>query len=282
MASAGVEGTLGREGAVHRPASVAREPTPADADPAAERYCFECRAQKNSGGDGWSDVWNRGCFAWEYKCRRADLHAAFNQLRQYALALENPPLLIVSDMAQLRIRTSWANSVSGTHEFTLDDLVDGATRNKLKWAMSEPQRLRPGETRQTVTFETFLFLDDLSPDMSAADYADDPRAVAIAKAARRLVKLRGHWLNLPEWVEWTGEPAAPGYLKRAVPRDEDDAAALKSRTLTNLYNTSPQRLTDAHVALDAAAAAAYRWDTGLSEDNVLAKPITIKAAEHQS
>ena len=30
-------------------------------------------------------------------------------------------------------------------------LADGATRDKLKWAMSDPECLRPGETRQTVT-----------------------------------------------------------------------------------------------------------------------------------
>ena len=50
-------------------------------------------------------MWKRHCFAWEYKGRRADLDAAFNQLRQYAPALENPPLLIVSDMSQFRVRT---------------------------------------------------------------------------------------------------------------------------------------------------------------------------------
>ena len=55
------------------------------------------------------------------------LHAAFGQLRQYALALENPPLLIVSDMARFLIRTNRTNSVSATHEFALGDLVDGAT-----------------------------------------------------------------------------------------------------------------------------------------------------------
>ncbi len=73
------------------------------------------------------------CFAWEYKGRRANLDAAFNQLRQYAFALENPPLLIVSDMARFRIRTNWTNSVSLTHEFTLEDLADGAVREKLRW-----------------------------------------------------------------------------------------------------------------------------------------------------
>ena len=96
-------------------------------------------------------MWNRHCFAWEYKGRRADLDAAFNQLRQYALALENPPLLIVSDMVRFRIRTNWTNSVSRTHEFTREDLADAGIRDKLMWAMSDPVRLPPGESRQALT-----------------------------------------------------------------------------------------------------------------------------------
>jgi len=127
------------------------EPTPAEADPSGEVYCFERGARKDTGGDGWADVWKRHHFAWEYKRKRADLNAAFGQLRLYALALENPPLLIVSDMQQLRIRTNWTNSVSKTYEFELDDLTDGATRDRLKWAFSDPDRLRPGETRQSLT-----------------------------------------------------------------------------------------------------------------------------------
>ncbi len=152
------------------------EPTPTDADPAGEWYCFERGARKDSGGEGWADVWKRGCFAWEYKGRRADLDAAFNQLRQYALALENPPLLIVSDMARFRIRTNWTNSVSMTHEFTLDDLADGATRDKLRWAMSEPERLRPGETRQTVTERAAATFAELAQGLRDRDH--DPQTVA--------------------------------------------------------------------------------------------------------
>ena len=152
------------------------EPTPAEADPAGEWYCFERGARKDSGGDGWADVWKRGCFAWEYKGRRADLDAAFNQLRQYALALENPPLLIVSDMARFRIRTNWTNSVSKTHEFTLDDLADGATRDKLKWAMSNPERLRPGETRQAVTERAAATFAEIAQGLR--DRGHDPQTVA--------------------------------------------------------------------------------------------------------
>ena len=127
------------------------EPTPAEADPTGDTYCFERGALKDSGGDGWADVWKRHHFAWEYKGQRADLNAAFNQLRQYSLALENPPLLIVSDMRRFRIRTNWTNSVSKTYKFDLDGLKDAATRDLLKWAFSDPEHLRPGETRQALT-----------------------------------------------------------------------------------------------------------------------------------
>ena len=127
------------------------EPTPADADPTGDHYCFERGARRDTGGDGWADVWKKGHFAWEYKGKHANLDIAFNQLRQYALALENPPLLIVSDMERFRIVTNWTNCVSITHEFTLSELADSRNRDKLKWTMSDPERLRPGETRQMVT-----------------------------------------------------------------------------------------------------------------------------------
>ena len=152
------------------------EPTPAEADPTGDHYCFERGARKDTGGDGWADVWKRHCFAWEYKGKHADLDAAFAQLRQYALALENPPLLIVSDMARFRIRTNWTNSVSEKHEFTLDDLADATVRDKLKWAMSDPDRLRPGESRQALTeraAETFASLAQ-----SLRERGHDPQAVA--------------------------------------------------------------------------------------------------------
>ena len=90
----------------------------------------------------------------------------------------------------------------------------------------------------TTTFETFPFPTGLTPDIPATEYAEDPRATAIAEAAQRLVTLRDRWLNPPEWVEWIDEPV-PGYPKRPVPRDDAAAEHLKARTLTNLYNTRP-------------------------------------------
>ena len=152
------------------------EPTPAEADPTGDTYCFERGARRDSGRDGWADVWKRHHFAWEYKGKRANLDAAFDQLRQYALALENPPLLIVSDMVRFRIRTNWTNSVSRSHEFELDDLTDTATRDKLKWAFSDPDRLRPGETRQALTERVASSFATLA--QALRERGHDPQAVA--------------------------------------------------------------------------------------------------------
>ena len=152
------------------------EPTPAEDDPSGQRYCFERGARKDTGGRGWADVWKRHCFAWEYKGKHKDLDAAFNQLRQYALALENPPLLIVSDMARFRIHTNWTNSVSVVHEFALEDLADATVRGKLKWAMSDPKRLRPGESRQSLTERAATAFAALAQALRSRGH--DPQAVA--------------------------------------------------------------------------------------------------------
>ena len=152
------------------------EPTPAEADPTGDHYCFERGARKDTGGAGWADVWKRHHFAWEYKGKHANLDVAFKQLRQYALALENPPLLIVSDMARFRVRTNWTNSVSRTHEFALEELADAATRDTLKWAMSDPERLKPGETRQALTERAAATFASLAE--SLRERGHDPQAVA--------------------------------------------------------------------------------------------------------
>ena len=120
----------------------------------------------------------------------------------------------------------------------------------------------------TTTFATFPFPEGLTPDVPAAAYADDPRATAIADAARRLVELRDRWLNPPEWVEWIDEPA-PGYPKRPVPTADADLQQLKRRTLTNLYNQRPQWLANAHATLDTAVANAYAWLADISDEDAL-------------
>jgi type II restriction/modification system DNA methylase subunit YeeA len=152
------------------------EPTPGEADPDGERYCFERGASKLSGGDGWADVWKRGHFSWEYKGKHKDLKAAYVQLQQYSVALENPPLLVVCDMERFRIHTNWTNTVQDTYEFTLDDLYEADYRQRLKWVFSDPERLKPGKTRQMLTEEAAEQFASLAQRLRTREH--HPQAVA--------------------------------------------------------------------------------------------------------
>lgn len=129
----------------------------------------------------------------------------------------------------------------------------------------------------TTTFETFPFPEGLTPNILANDYADNPNAQAIAKAARRLDDLRNAWLNPPDLVNIEPE-VVPGYPDRILPKDAQAAVTLKARTLTNLYNQHPQWLADAHRHLDAAVAAAYGWPADISEEEALAKLLELNLA----
>ena len=118
------------------------ELTPTDADPDGSWYTFEKGAMKTGGGDGWADVWKKGCFAWEYKGKHKDLTAAFAQLQRYAIALENPPLLVVSDMETIIIHTNFTNTVQTVHTLALDDIEQPEVRRMLKRLFSEPEKFR--------------------------------------------------------------------------------------------------------------------------------------------
>jgi type II restriction/modification system DNA methylase subunit YeeA len=126
----------------------------------------------------------------------------------------------------------------------------------------------------TTTFETFPFPEGLTPNIPAKDYADDPLAVAIANAAKRLDELRNAWLNPAELIDVVPE-IVPGYPDRILPKNVVAVAELKKRTLTNLYNQRPQWLADAHRDLDAAVAAAYGWPADISEEDALSKLLEL-------
>jgi len=128
------------------------EPTPNEADdPSA--YSFEKGVSKTDGSSGFADVWKRGCFGWEYKKDRANLDRAYQQLQLYSVALENPPLLVVSDTKRFRIYTNWTNTVQEKHEFALEDLAHSGTRDLLRNVFRHPERLKPEKTREQVTKE---------------------------------------------------------------------------------------------------------------------------------
>ena len=100
-------------------------------------------------------MWKRGCFAWEYKSPGKDLNTALKQLQYYVRSLENPPLLIVSDMERIELHTNWTNTVQEVHTLALPELADARRRQLLKKAFSETEveEVKPGKTRGALTKE---------------------------------------------------------------------------------------------------------------------------------
>lgn len=126
-------------------------PTPAEDDRTGESYAFEAGVSKNAGGEGFADVWKRGHFAWEYKGKHADLKKAYQQLLQYRESLENPPLLVVSDLDRIVIHTNFTSSVKKEITLALDDLLTREGMEQLKAIFFDPQRFRVAQTTQQVT-----------------------------------------------------------------------------------------------------------------------------------
>lgn len=152
------------------------QPTPAEDDPHGERYCFERGATKAGGGDGWADVWRRGCFGWEYKGPHKDLNAAYRQLTIYASNLESPPYLVVSDMARIVIHTNWTNTVSRVIELSLEDLREPAKLDLLRQVFEGSDRLKPSVSPQELTAKVAARFGELGRRLQ--DRKHPPREVA--------------------------------------------------------------------------------------------------------
>ncbi|MDO8484511.1 MAG: hypothetical protein Q7S35_06155 [Candidatus Limnocylindrales bacterium] len=82
------------------------EPTPNEADPTGSTYAFE-----------------KAATSWEYKGKGKDLKAAYLQLLGYREDLSNPPLLVVSDLDTIEIRTNFIGLSPKLYTVTLDDLA---------------------------------------------------------------------------------------------------------------------------------------------------------------
>ena len=141
-----------------------------------EAYCFERGVEKAGGGDGWADVWRKGCFAWEYKGKHANLAAALRQLQTYTLDLQMPPYLVVSDMDRIVVHTNWNNTVSETHTWLLDDLLDASKRDLLKQVFNGSERLKPTISPQELTAKAAQRFGDIG--LRLQERKHDPRSVA--------------------------------------------------------------------------------------------------------
>jgi N-6 DNA Methylase len=123
----------------------------------AERYCFERGVTKTGSAagrtDGFADVWLRGHFAWEYKAPGKSLEGALRQLMMYALPLESPPLLVVSDRLKLEVHTHFTGTPSERHVFVLEEFTRPEVQQRLRTLWTEPEAWRPKRSNREITEE---------------------------------------------------------------------------------------------------------------------------------
>lgn len=214
---------------------------------------------------------------WRHVEPRPALFGKLRQLRRY---------IATPTVAKHRVFVWLDSAIVPDHQLIVVTRDDDTTFGVLHSRFHESWSLRLGtwlgvgndpRYTPTTTFETFPFPEGLTPDIPAAEYANDPHAQAIAHAAKRLDDLRNNWLNPPDLVRIEPEVVS-GYPDRILPKDTVAAAKLRERTLTKLYNERPQWLVDAHRDLDAAVAAAYGWPTEISDEDALQELLDLNLA----
>lgn len=150
--------------------------TPREADPSRTWFAFEYGAEKTVGGRGFADAWKKGYFGWEAKGTGRSLQDAYVQLKMYSDDLQNPPLLVVSDLETIQIHTNFTNTVKEAHTFTIEDLVKPEVLRKVRAMFHSPEELRPGKKRSDITEDAAKKFADLAHALRERDHS--PLAVA--------------------------------------------------------------------------------------------------------
>ncbi len=151
-------------------------PKPADIDATGHSFCFERGAAKRAGGDGWADVWKRGYFGWEYKGKHKDLDKAYQQLLDYREDIENPPLLVVSDMDRIVIHTNFTATATQIFTIPIDKLGNERNLEILRFLFFAPHKLRPVVTSPVITEAAAHQLARLAQTLR--DSGEDPLQIA--------------------------------------------------------------------------------------------------------
>ena len=161
------------------------QPTPAQVDATGAEYTFEKgvavtgpASRGSRGAGGFADVWWRGKFGWEYKRKdkHKDLVEAYRQLCQYREALENPPLLIVCDIARTEIHTNFTNAPVVVHTIPLEHVDHPEKLALLRRVFTDPDSFRPPITTQEVTEQASERIGGIATSLQAAGH--DPHETA--------------------------------------------------------------------------------------------------------
>jgi len=143
-------------------------PTGSGIDAAGKTFAFEYGLKKDSGGQGFADVFYDGHFAIEYKAvgKYKDLTEAYQQLLQYRERLNNPPLLIVTDIANWEIHTNFPNTEKKVYSFSNADIAQKRPVMKLLQDIFEaPERLHPDRNSEQVTTDAANVFRTIAEDM---------------------------------------------------------------------------------------------------------------------
>ena len=118
-------------------------------------FVFE-QSLKKVTGHGFADVYYEGHFAVEYKApdKYRDLNTAYDQLLQYRENLNNPPLLVVTDINRWEIHSNFPNTQKRVYAFAHEEIAGNPT--VLSWLhdmFHAPERLHPRRNTEHVTQE---------------------------------------------------------------------------------------------------------------------------------
>ncbi len=144
-----------------------------------EVFVFERSLKKGSGGHGFADVYYEGHFAIEYKSpdKYKDLNAAYQQLLQYRENLNNPPLLVVTDINHWEIHTNFPNTQKRVYGFRHDEIASDPEKQAWLRAMFHaPERLHPRRNTEQVTKEAAQVFRLIADNMR--DWEADSRRIA--------------------------------------------------------------------------------------------------------
>ena len=153
-------------------------PKPLDADHEGVEYAFEKAVRRPGRAPGKADVWKRDCFGWEYKGKRKNLDAAYQQLLGYREGLGNPPLLIVSDMNRIEIHTNFTNTEPRVIAFDLNDFRNNPFHFSkiLLDVFRDPEALHPNRDPRYITETAAVKFGEVA--QALRDLEHDPNQVA--------------------------------------------------------------------------------------------------------
>src|SRR5439155_20506842 len=84
--------------------------------------------------------------------------------------------MVVSEMDNIDIHTNFTNTVKEIHRIPIAELGLASNLQKLKWLFTEPERLKPGQTKTALTEEAAKRFADLAAILQRR--GEEPQRVA--------------------------------------------------------------------------------------------------------